>query len=380
MLLARVNDMSWTSLEESFMTRAIEVAERGRGRVRPNPLVGCVLVKDGQIIAEGWHDHLGGLHAEQMAIHDAEERGHSPNGSTAYVTLEPCNHFGRTPPCTESLMWAGVKEVIVAHRDPNPKVRGSGISVLEKAGISVRYGLMEEQAAHQMQSFLHWCEHMRPMVTFKVAVDANNCVDDLSVESKRFTSDASLDNVHHLRNEMDAVIVGVGTVVRDDPRLDVRRVQVGHGGQPLRVVLDSMASIPPESNLLNDGGKTLVFHGTEMQAPWAIKRALNDGIINLKGVMDYLGDMDFQEVLLEGGPTTARLFLDAGLVDRVIHIRADVEFTDGVPLGITLDDFVESGLEMVKEMNWGGDSVQCWSRDGLPWPSDNWPLPMIVEE
>jgi len=362
------------------MARAIEVAERGRGRVRPNPLVGCVLVKDNQIIAEGWHDHLGGLHAEQMAIHDAEERGHSPNGSTAYVTLEPCNHFGRTPPCTESLMWAGVKEVIVAHRDPNPKVRGSGISVLEKAGITVRCGLMKEQAAYQMQSFLHWCEHMGPMVTFKVAVDANNCVDDLSVESKRFTSDVSLDNVHHLRNEMDAVIVGVGTVVRDNPRLDVRRVQVGHGGQPLRVVLDSMASIPPESNLLNDGGKTLVFHGTEMQAPWAIKRALNDGIIGLKGVMDYLGDMDFQEALLEGGPTTARLFLAAGLVDRVIHIRADVEFTDGVPLGITSDDFVELGLQMIKEMDWGGDTVQCWSRDGLPWPSENWPLPGIVEE
>ena len=357
------------------MARALEVAERGRGRTRPNPLVGCVLVKNNQIIAEGWHDHLGGLHAEQMAIHDAEERGHSPNGSTAYVTLEPCNHFGRTPPCTESLLWAGVKEVIVAHRDPNPKVRGSGISVLEDAGISVRYGLMEKEAANQMQSFLHWCKHMRPMVTFKVAVDSNDCVDDLSDNSQRFTSETSLNNVHHLRNEVDAIIVGVGTVVRDNPRLDVRRVPVGHCGQPLRIVLDSMASIPPESILLNDGGKTLVFHGTELEAPWAIKRTLDDGIMDLKGVMQYLGDLEFQEVMLEGGPTTARIFLSAGLIDRVIHIRSDIEFQDGVPLGIDQEEFEKAGLQMVRELEWEQDIVQYWTRKEIPWPSDTWPLP-----
>ena len=125
------------------MQRALEVAERGRGKVSPNPLVGCILVKGGEVIAEGWHDHLGGLHAEQMAIHDAESNGHSSNGAIAYVTLEPCNHFGRTPPCTEALMWAGVKEVIVAHYDPNPTVRGKGIQVLQDAGIKVRQGLME---------------------------------------------------------------------------------------------------------------------------------------------------------------------------------------------------------------------------------------------
>ncbi len=142
--------MAWSTEDEVFMLRAIEVAEKGRGRVRPNPLVGCVLVKNGAVIAEGWHDHLGGLHAEQMAIHDAEENGHNTNGSIAYVTLEPCNHFGRTPPCTEALLWAGISEVIIAHEDPNPLVRGNGIKVLEDAGIKVRYGLLKKKAATQM--------------------------------------------------------------------------------------------------------------------------------------------------------------------------------------------------------------------------------------
>ena len=159
--------MNWSNEDVEFMKRALVVAEQGRGKVSPNPLVGCVLVKEGQIIAEGWHDHLGGLQAEQMAIHDAESNGHSPNGATAYVTLEPCNHFGRTPPCTEALMWAGVKEVIVAHYDPNPTVRGKGIQDLTEAGIDDRQGLLASEAAVHMRSFLHSCEHRRPWVRSK---------------------------------------------------------------------------------------------------------------------------------------------------------------------------------------------------------------------
>ena len=186
----------WTKEDEAFMQHALDVAERGRGRVAPNPLVGCVLVKEGEIIAEGWHDHLGGLHAEQMAIHDAEAKGKSPNGATAYVTLEPCNHYGRTPPCTEALLWSGVQHVIVAHPDPNPTVRGKGFQVLRDAGITVESGLLEQQAAEQMKPFLHWCEHRRPIVTVKLAVDANGSVDDRSEAPQRFTSEACLDEVH----------------------------------------------------------------------------------------------------------------------------------------------------------------------------------------
>ena len=214
----------WTEADRMFMEHALLVGERGRGRVSPNPLVGCVLVKDGVVIAEGWHDHLGGLHAEQMAIHDAEEKGLSPNGATAYVTLEPCNHFGRTPPCTEALMWAGIKEVVIAVHDPNPTVRGDGCRVLEAAGIPTRVGLMETEAREQMRAFMHWCEHRRPLITVKLALDANGSVDDRSESPQRFTSHGCLEKVHELRRDCDAVLVGVETVNRDDPLLNVRLV------------------------------------------------------------------------------------------------------------------------------------------------------------
>ena len=133
------------------MQRALRLAERGRGRVMPNPMVGCVLVKDGEVIAEGWHDHIGGLHAEQMAIADSEAKGISPQGSTAYITLEPCNHFGRTPPCTEALLWAGVTHVVIGAGDPNPTVRGGGSDALREAGINVREGILEDECWDQMR-------------------------------------------------------------------------------------------------------------------------------------------------------------------------------------------------------------------------------------
>ena len=236
------------------MGRALEVAEKGRGKVRPNPLVGCVLVKDGYVIAEGWHDHLGGLHAEQMAIHDAEERGHSTNGATAYITLEPCNHFGRTPPCTEALLWAGISEVIIAHGDPNPLVRGDGVSVLKEAGIRVESGLLKEEASEQMREFLHWCENRRPYVTVKVAVDANGSVDDLSKGAGRFTSEECLKHVHELRKDCCAILVGANTVIRDDPALTVRLVDTER--QPIRVAIDPNNRIDPDSKILTDGFAT----------------------------------------------------------------------------------------------------------------------------
>ena len=246
--------MTWSEAQHEYMRRAIEVAEKGRGQVRPNPLVGCVLVKNDEIIAEGWHDHLGGLHAEQMAIHDAEEKGHNTNGSVAYVTLEPCNHFGRTPPCTEALLWAGIGKVVIAHGDPNPIVRGNGISVLEEAGIEVESGLLEKDAAMQMREFLHWCQYRRPFVTVKVAVDANGSVDDLSKAAGRFTSDECLKEVHKLRKDCCAILVGANTVNRDNPSLNVRLIETQR--QPLRVIIDPNNRIDTNSNVLSDGLET----------------------------------------------------------------------------------------------------------------------------
>ena len=335
----------WTKEDEAFMQHALDVAERGRGRVAPNPLVGCVLVKEGEIIAEGWHDHLGGLHAEQMAIHDAESKGNSPNGATAYVTLEPCNHYGRTPPCTEALLWSGVKHVIVAHPDPNPTVRGKGFQVLRDAGISVQSGLLEDQAAEQMKPFLHWCEHRRPIVTVKLAVDANGSVDDNSAESKRFTSEACLDEVHRLRMDCDAILVGAETVERDDPSLTVRRIETER--QPLRVILDPKERTNKDAKVYNDGGETI-----------RIGREYN-GLLPL---LNRLGDIEKQRLLVEGGPATIHGFLSEGLVDEFYLVQSRIEHREPVPSNIDGDVLERSGLVLNHEKQWGEESVQVWMR------------------
>jgi diaminohydroxyphosphoribosylaminopyrimidine deaminase/5-amino-6-(5-phosphoribosylamino)uracil reductase len=311
--------MEWSESDVQFMTRALEVAETGRGRVSPNPLVGCVLVKDGKIIAEGWHDHLGGLHAEQMSIHDAEQKGHSPNGSTAYITLEPCNHFGRTPPCTQALMWAGIKKAIIAHYDPNPTVRGQGIQVLKDAGIEVE--------------------------TVKLAVDKHGSVDDRSQSAGRFTSEGCLDAVHQLRKECDGILVGVETIIRDDPSLNIRRVPSER--QPLRIVIDPNGRIPQDAKVLTDGGETIV---------------LSDDFSNLPALLNRLGDMEIQRLMVEGGPVTVKHFLNAGLVDEFYLVQAEVEHQSPHSSGIDSQTMTAAGLSLNQKITWGDESVQLFSR------------------
>ena len=337
--------MEWSEADVRFMTRALEVAEIGRGRVSPNPMVGCVLVKDGEIIAEGWHDHLGGLHAEQMAIHDAEQKGHSPNGSTAYITLEPCNHFGRTPPCTEALMWAGIKRAIIAHYDPNPTVRGQGIQVLRDAGIEVVTGLLEQEAAQQMREFLYWCKHRRPIVTVKLAVDKHGSVDDRSQSAGRFTSDGCLDAVHQLRKECDAILVGVETIIRDNPSLNIRRVPSER--QPLRIVIDPNGRIPKDSQVLTDGGETMV---------------LNDDFSNLPALLNRLGDMEIQRLMVEGGPFTIKNFLEANLVDEFYLVRSQIEHQAPYSSGIDSSTLSGSGLQFEQTLTWGSETVELFRK------------------
>ncbi len=383
--LAERGDMTWSQDDVSFMRHAIEIAESGRGQVRPNPLVGCVLVKDGEIVAEGWHDHLGGLHAEQMAIANAEQRGISTNGATAYITLEPCNHHGRTPPCTEALLWAGITSIVVAHDDPNPTVRGNGIQYLRDQGFEVRTGLLEDEAAIQMQSFLNWCDSRRPLVTLKIATDKNGAVDDLSVDSNRFTSEDSLDAVHRLRKDCDAILIGVDTAIRDNPSLTVRRIDLGRGKQPLRIILDRTLRMPIDSTVLNDGHETLVIHcegdsevanliaSRENVEVIRLQASTEHSGVDLNHILSLLGDRQLQELLIEGGPETARRFLDCELIDRAIIIRTDAEFKEPVHLGITSEDLVQTNLIKIREENWGEDSAELWSRKEMAWPSQSWP-------
>ena len=362
-------DSDWSEFDIACMRRALELAEQGRGQVAPNPPVGCVLVREGKIIAEGWHDHLGDLHAEQAAIADAEEQSVATEGCTAYVTLEPCNHFGRTPPCTQALLWAGVGEVIVASRDPNPTVRGEGIQVLLDAGITVREGLLSDEAQTQMQAFMHWCDCKRPLVTLKAAMDANGVVD--GEVPGRFTSEESLDAAHRLRGQCDAILVGVNTIIRDNPTLNIRRVPLGKRTQPLRIVLDRTLRIPMDATVLTDGQETVLVHIEQDLRGVALPAG--DGGADLTALLDHLGDRGIQELLVEGGPIVWKHFLDEELVDRAIIIQSTTELGDGPESGLNENNLMNAGLEIVDNLDWGGDSVTLWSRPNLSWPTQDWP-------
>ena len=362
-------DGPWSDFDIACMRRALELAELGRGQVSPNPPVGCVLARDGVIKAEGWHDHLGDLHAEQAAIADDEEKSVATEGCVAYVTLEPCNHFTRTPPCTQALLWAGVGEVVVAARDPNPTVRGQGIQVLLDAGIKVREGLLNDEAQQQMQSFMHWCEFKRPLVTLKAAIDENGIVD--GERSGRFTSEQSLDAAHRLRRHCDAILVGVNTIIRDNPSLNIRRIEQGKSEQPLRIVLDRTLRIPSGAGVLTDGGKTILVHTQQSDRGVALPSG-TDGV-DLAALLDHLGDRAIQELLVEGGPIVWKQFIDEGLVDRAIVIQAPISLGEGPECGFDDSALEGAGLRMVKETEWGSDSVKFWSRGDLPWPTDLWP-------
>ncbi len=359
----------WSDFDVACMQRALELAELGRGQVSPNPPVGCVLANNGVILSEGWHDHLGDLHAEQAAIADAEVKSVPTEGCTAYVTLEPCNHFGRTPPCTQALLWAGVDEVVVATRDPNPTVRGQGIQVLLDAGIKVREGLLEENALRQMQSFMHWCECKRPLVTLKVAMDQNGIVD--GDKPGRFTSEESLDAAHRLRRHCDAILVGVNTIIKDNPSLNIRRIPQGESKQPLRIVLDRTLRIPDGANVLTDGGETILIHTQQNTRGVMLPSGL--GGVDLVALLDHLGDRGIQELLVEGGPIVWSQFIDEGLVDRAIVIQSPISLGDGPESRVSDSILENAGLIKIEQTMWGEDSVNIWSRPELPWPTNDWP-------
>jgi len=322
---------------ERFMARALEISLRGAGRTSPNPMVGCVLVRFGEIIAEGWHDQLGGLHAEQMAVAEAESRGVDVAGSTAYVTLEPCHHHGRTPPCTETLLWAGIKDIVIAHADPNPMVRGGGLSYLMASGATVTEGPGRLTAQLHMAEFLHWCTTRRPLVTVKLAVDCTGSVDDRSIPSSRFTSEESLDLVHVLRGSVDAVVVGVETVLRDDPRLTVRRGIEQRMRQPLRIVIDPVRRTNDAAAIYEGLNPSLRIVTVPTLVDSVIEEARSrqdaKGNIDLAGLLEMLGDRDVHHILVEGGPETIRRFMIADLIDRSVIVESPLKHADPVAAG-----------------------------------------------
>ena len=355
--------------DSKFMSRAIELARRGNFRVMPNPLVGCILVKDSKIIAEGWHDHIGGLHAEQMAIADAEKKGVSVHGATAYVTLEPCNHFGRTPPCTEALLWAGVKKVVIGALDPNPTVRGGGVQFLNEQGIVVETGVGKLDCEKQMQEFMHWCKKRRPFVTLKAATDKDGRIDgDLSRPAERFSSSDSLDLAHKLRAQSMAILIGVGTVIRDNPTLTVRRgVDITPRDNPVRVIIDPNNRIPNNSKVMTDGlAKTLLIQSSDFDKSDDLDNIerveISETDISIIKILDMLGDMGIQSLLVEGGADTWMRFLSSGLVD-VVHLCVSPDKLKGdQEIVINPKKLEEFGYQEYEKLLVSGDLVTKWKK------------------
>lgn len=306
------------------MARALRLARRGIGKVSPNPMVGAVLVKEGRIIGEGFHPQTGEPHAEIYALRMA---GEDAKGAVLYVTLEPCNHYGKTPPCTEALIQAGIKEVVVARRDVNPRVAGKGILRLREAGIEVREGLLEEEAGALNRSYEKFITSGMPFVSLKIASTADGKIATDKGLSRWITSVESRRYVHELRRRSDAVLVGVGTVLTDNPHLTVRDVRLKGARQPLRVILDSHLRIPLGAAVLKSGPPTLIFTTREhdqKKAGWlremgvdVIPVGLKEGWVDLGDVLRELGAREVVDLLVEGGASVFSSFLRGGMVDRI---------------------------------------------------------------
>jgi diaminohydroxyphosphoribosylaminopyrimidine deaminase / 5-amino-6-(5-phosphoribosylamino)uracil reductase len=310
--------------DQAFMRRALEVAERGRGLTSPNPLVGAVVVRDGAVVGEGAHLRAGGPHAEIEALRVA---GAAASRATLYVTLEPCAHHGRTPPCAPAVLRAGVTRVVAALRDPNP-LAGGGAELLRAAGVAVELGVLEAEAARQNRAWLTAMRERRPYVTLKAAATLDGKLADVHGVSKWITGEPARLHAHRLRAESDAIVVGVTTAIRDDPALTVR-LPVPWPREPYRVVLDTNGRLDPRARLIHAGTPTRAVVAVGDQAPAArvagleaagvavLRCRTRQGRVDVVSLLERLFERDVHAVLVEGGGETHAAFVDAGLVDRV---------------------------------------------------------------
>lgn len=308
------------------MARALMLAQKGLYTTAPNPRVGCVLVRDGSIVGEGWHKRAGGPHAE---VHAIEQAGNRAKGATAYVSLEPCCHQGKTPPCSQALIHAGVRRVVAAMQDPNPEVAGKGLAQLEEAGIETESGLMQLQAEAINPGFIMRMRHGRPWVTCKLAMSLDGRTAMASGESKWITGEAARRQVHRLRARSSAIMTGIGTVLADDPSLNVRlKDDEPEGGwlKPIRVILDPNLGMPVTAKLLQQEARTIVATATddaEREAELTeagaevIHLPAPGGTIDLPECLIHLANEEVNEVLLETGATLSGAMLNAGLVDEL---------------------------------------------------------------
>ncbi len=317
----------FSAADSAFMARALRLAERGVYTAHPNPMVGCVLVRNSEIVGEGWHVRAGDAHAEINALRAAAGKA---RGATAYLTLEPCSHEGKTPPCAPALIEAGISEVVIAMQDPFPAVSGNGKAALAAAGIKVRSGLMEEAARALNAGFLSRVQRGRPFVRLKVASSLDGAIAMLSGESQWITGPEARDDVQRLRARSGAILTGIGTVLADDPALNVRHAALDmRGRQPIRAVLDSRLRMPLAAGMLAMPGETVVYCSDDAKRQplvdagarvVRVQRAA--GVLDAEQVLADLAGRDVNDVLVEAGPAVSGHLLSRRLVDELVIYQA----------------------------------------------------------
>jgi len=354
-------------MDKSYMKLALKLAARARGRTSPNPMVGAVVVKEGNIVGRGFHHQAGTPHAE---IHALKEAGPKARGATLYVTLEPCCHYGRTGPCSEAVIGAGIARVVVAMADPNPLVAGNGLKRLEAAGISVTLGVLEEEARQLNEVFLKYIATRRPFVVAKAAVSLDGKIATRTGKSRWITGPEARSYGHRLRDRYDAIMVGIGTILADDPALTAR-LPGRQSHDPVRVVLDSRGRTPPEARILHQQSEAATIIAVTKEAPMERLEVLrgagaevvviNEGPrVDLMELMKFLGAREITSVLIEGGAGVHASALEAGLVDKAAWFIAPKIIggseAPGPVGGLGVDDPAEAmELDQVKVRRLGKD-------------------------
>jgi diaminohydroxyphosphoribosylaminopyrimidine deaminase/5-amino-6-(5-phosphoribosylamino)uracil reductase len=319
------------TIDEQFMQEALALAAQARGRTSPNPMVGSVVVKDGRVVGRGYHARAGAPHGEVVALADA---GHQAQGATLYSTLEPCCHLNkRTPPCTKAIIAAGIRRVVAAMRDPNPLVSGKGLEELRQAGIDVKLPVLETEAAALNEVFITYITTKRPFVLLKVAASLDGKIATVTGESRWITNERSRLLVHQLRDQVDGIMVGINTVLRDDPLLTTR-LPGGGGRDPMRIILDTRLRLPCEARVLTASPTACTLIATTPEASREKRLQLEaagaqvlviegEGPgVPLRPLMEQLGAMQVTSILLEGGGELHSAALRAGIVDKVWYFLA----------------------------------------------------------
>jgi diaminohydroxyphosphoribosylaminopyrimidine deaminase / 5-amino-6-(5-phosphoribosylamino)uracil reductase len=325
-----------TEINPAFMKLALRLAARGAGWVSPNPMVGAVVVKDGQIVGRGFHRRVGAAHAEVEALRQA---GEAARGADLYVTLEPCNHQGRTPPCTQAVLAAGVARVIIAAQDPNPQVDGGGAEYLRSRGVRVDVGLLDAEARRLNEAWFHWLNTGRPWVIAKAACSLDGKIATAGGESQWLTGEAARAFGHRLRHQVDAILVGIDTVLADDPQLTTRMPR-GRGSDPIRLVLDSRLRLPLTARLLHLDSPAATWLACTAAAPPDKVREIErlgaevlvlpqvEGRVSLDAMLRMLGQRQVQSLLVEGGAEVLGSFFDQNLI-QMFHFFYAPKFLGG---------------------------------------------------